>query len=225
MKKLSILSNIGWQSKLADLIIVIVGITIAFKLNTWNETKKVNAEAADYLTSFLEENANNLNELWSALEYSNSVKKDLDSLSHLLFTGNYDDERIQTFIASMMGLANFSPSVTTMENINSSGEFGLLKESALRKSLIDTYNSYQVTSKLQNLLSDYINSYLTPFLMNKVSFRDFSSLGSDYRRDPLLENIVFGYEVLLIQIITSYNENIDQVVHLNNVLKAASNKI
>ena len=90
----------------------------------------------------------------------------------------------------MMGLANFKPSVTTMDNITSSGDFALIKTSELRTSLINTYNTYSFTEELQRLLSEFVNMYLTPFLMNNVSFSDFSSIENDYRSNPLLENIV-----------------------------------
>ncbi len=36
--------KIDWKSKFIDLLIVIVGISIAFKLNTWNESNKANRE-------------------------------------------------------------------------------------------------------------------------------------------------------------------------------------
>ena len=69
IKKLNLNFKIDWQSKIIDLLIVIVGISIAFKLNTWNESIQSNIEFNNYLESFYEENSRNMSQLNSALEF------------------------------------------------------------------------------------------------------------------------------------------------------------
>ena len=83
--------NINWESKIIDFLIVIIGITIAFKLNTWNES------------------------------------------------------------------------------ITASREFRLVKEIEVKKIIVNTYNSYNTTLNLENLLSDYVNKYLIPFFIEMPS--------------------------------------------------------
>ena len=61
----------------------------------------------------------------------------------------------------MPALADFHPSLTTMENITASGEFELISDIELRKKIIDTYNSYKTTSQLEGLIFDFVNQYLT----------------------------------------------------------------
>jgi len=223
MKKIKLNLNIDWKSKLVDLLIVIIGITIAFKLNTWNESIKTKAEAKDYIESFYEENITNKTNLSSALEFSESTKKDIDTLKQILLSKNYGDQRIKILTASMMALANYSPSITTMENITASGEFKLIKDIELRKQIIKTYNSYNVTLKLEDLLSDYVNKYVTPFYFENIRFSDFSSISSDFIKEPLFENIVFGYEVLLRQQIKGYQDNLEEIRMLNEKLTNANN--
>lgn len=223
MKKIKLNFNIDWRSKFIDLLIVIIGITIAFKLNTWNESIRTNLEAKDYIESFYEENRTNETSLSSALEFSESNKKNIDTLKQILISKKYDDKRIKTLAASMMALANYSPSISTMENITASGEFKLIKDIELRKQIIDTYNSYNVTLKLEGILSDYVDKYVTPFFFENVSFSDFSSLRSDFIKEPLFENIVFGYEILLNQQIKGYQNNLDEVKLLNQKLTTANN--
>ena len=183
MKKIKMNLNIDWRSKIIDLLIVIVGISIAFKLNTWNETIKMELEEQDYIESFYEENTANEINLVSALEFSESNKADIDTLKQILATKNYLDKRIKILAASMMGLASYNPSIITMENITA-----------------------------------YINEYLTPFFFDNVRFSDFSSIHSNFIKDPLFENIVFGYEVLLSQQISGYQDNLEKIKLLNNQL-------
>ncbi len=223
MKKIKLNLNIDWKSKLIDLLIVIAGITIAFKLNTWNESIKTDLEAKDYIESFYEENIVNEENLVSALEFAESSKKNIDTLKQILLSKNYTDQRIKILTASMMGLASYSPSITTMENITASGEFELIKDTELRKKIIITYNTYSTTLKLEGLLSDYLNTYVTPFFLDNVRFSDFSSIHSDFVKEPLFENIVFGYEVLLNQQIKGYQDNLVKIKLLNENLNTANN--
>lgn len=210
--------NIDWQSKIIDLLIVIVGITIAFKLNTWNESRKTDSKSQNYLENFQEENNANLANLVSALEFSELIEEDIDSLQQILLSKNYTDKRIETLSSSMMGLASFNPSTTTMENIMASGEFELIKNIELRKNIISTYNAYKTTKQLEQLLTDYVNTYLTPYFIDNVRFKDFSSIHSNYIEDPKFENMIIGYGVLLDQQIKGYQNNLEKVKQLNEKL-------
>jgi len=211
--------KINWKSKIIDLLIVIAGISIAFKLNTWNESNKANREISEYLMSFQEESARNKASLSSALEYSVSIKKNLDSLKTLLIEKKYTNKNIKNYTSSLMGLSNFIPLTTTMDNITASGQFGLIKNAELKKSLIDTYTTYKSSIKMDDILIDYVDKYLTPYFFDNVRFSDFSAIREDFIKNPRFENIVFGYEVLLNQQIVHYENALEQIDDLLNTIQ------
>ncbi len=221
MKKLKFNFKVDWKSKLIDLIIVIIGISIAFKLNNWNDSIKTEQEAKGYIENFFEENKANTKSLEAAIRFSRTNKNDIDTLKHLLLTGNYADERIKSLIASMMSLSDFAPSTSTMEDITASGKFGMIKDIELRKSIIDTYNAYQTTAKLENIISDYVNDYVTPYFFDHVRFSDFTPIHSDFTRDPIFENIVLGYDVLFSQLVSGYQRNMEKQKQLDAQLTSA----
>lgn len=222
IKKLNRNFKIDWQSKIVDLLIVIVGISIAYKLNTWNESLQSNIEFKNYLESFYEENSTNMSQLNSALEFSKTHQSNIDTLQKILLSGNYKDSRIENLSASLMIITSYSPSTTTMENIIASGEFELIKNIELRKRIIKTYNAYKNTKQLENLMNDYVNQYVTPYFFEHVRFSNFSSLGSEFIEDPKFENVVIGYGVLLNQQLQGYQSNLEKVNELNEKLLAES---
>jgi len=219
MRKINWNFNVDWKSKLLDLLIVIIGITIAFQLNNWNDSRKIHNEEKAYRVSFYEESKINQENLAAALEFSISAKKDVGTLKTILLNKNYSDERIKPLIASLMAMASFNPITTTMENITASGEFDLITDIELRKNIIATYNGFKNSTKLESLLQEYVNTYLTPFLLHNIQFSDFTSINSDYVKDPMFENIVLGYEALLSQQINGYKTNLDKLNQFNNRLK------
>ena len=159
-----------------------------------------------------------------ALEFTLKSKDIIDNLKQILLSKEYQDDRILNLSTTMMSLSDFNPSLVTMENIMASGEFELINDIELRKQIISTYHTYEGTSKLEELLMNYINTYLTPFFFNNIRFSDFSSINADFVKDPLFENIVFGYEVLLNQQIKGYKTSLEEVKLLAINLTIAINK-
>jgi hypothetical protein len=222
MKRPKLNFKIDWKAIIIELLIVIIGISIAFKLNNWNESKKTELEVKEYIRSFYDENHANQESLISALKFTKSNKTGIDTLKVILLSKNKSDERIKSLIANMMGIANYTPLTTTMQNISSSGEFDLIKDIELRKDLIETYSAYKRTAKLETIISDYINDYVTPFLFENLLFSDFSYLNGDFIKDPIFENIVIGYDVLLNQLINGYEQNLIKLNELNEKLTTAN---
>lgn len=96
MKK--ILVNIQWADKLIDLLVVIVGITIAFSLNNWNNNRRDNKLKTTYLSSLhndLKKDSANL-----ASAHSEILKEQnlLDTLFYLV--SQEDTERANVIGAS-----------------------------------------------------------------------------------------------------------------------------
>lgn len=222
MKKTKKKLKIDWKSKLIDLLIVIIGITIAFQLNNLNESSKSKTQEKDYLKSFYKENRDNESSLSLALEFAFNTKNDIDSLKQILLSKNYEDDRIKNLSASMMALSDFNPSLITMENITASGDFELISNFEYREKIIDTYNSYQTTSQLEGILSDYVNQYVTPFFFENVRFSDFTSLKENFIKKPEFENIVLGYDALLTQKLKGYEVNLEKLKELNQLLTTAN---
>ena len=224
MKKTKKNLKIDWKSKFIDLLIVIIGITIAFQLNNLNESTKSKAKENNYLKSFYEENRDNESNLTLALEFTLKAKNEIDSLKQLLLSKDYQDVRIIALAANMMVSSNFKPTLITMENITASGDFELISNFEYREKLIDTYNSYQTTSQLESILSDYVNQYVTPFFFENVRFSDFSSLRENFTKELEFENIVLGYDALLTQKLKGYEVSIVKLRTLNQLLTTANIK-
>jgi hypothetical protein len=64
-------------------------------LNNWNENRKLTNKEFAYISSFLDENLTNQENLSLALDFSRSTKKDIDSLKSRLLNESYSDIEIQ----------------------------------------------------------------------------------------------------------------------------------
>ncbi len=100
-----------------------------------------------------------------------------------------------------------------MENIIAYGEFDFIKNVELRKSIMDTYNSYETISKLEENCSNYVNEYITPYFFDNIRFSNYSPVNPDLVSRSHFENIVFGYQVLLQQKINDYEVHLSRMKH------------
>ncbi len=71
-------AKIDWKDSFVQLIIVTLGILIAFALNSWNETRKEKKLSQLYLDGLKEELLLNKKELEAKLEYHTNILKGLD---------------------------------------------------------------------------------------------------------------------------------------------------
>ncbi len=216
--------KINWRSKIIDLLIVIIGISVAFKLNTWNESIAANKEAQDHINSFYEETEINKAKLVGALEFSETSKQHNDTLKEITVAKDFADSRFKDLVLKMLGLSSLDASTTTMENITASGEFGLIKDTELRRLLISTYNSYKRTLKVETLLFTYVNDRVSPFVFENFSFNGATIEDATVAEGPLFQNIVFVYGVLLDQQIRGYQNTLERMEQLELKLGTATDR-
>ncbi|UII20903.1 hypothetical protein [Fulvivirga ligni] len=213
-------STIDWKSKLLDLLIVIIGITIAFKLNTWNESIKENSELKNYLQSFKEENDENIDNLASIIEICKNKKQDIDS-GRVVLTSDTKlaNADIYGLSKNLMTFAQFYPNNTTMENIKASGQFELLQKVDIRNQIISTYAAFDNAVAMEKLLLDYSTDFVTPFFFDNFNFFEKNKSNTEALRNFKFINLYMGYIMLLDQQIRGYETSLRQAQELDQKLK------
>lgn len=223
MKKL--LVSIDWKSKIIDLFIVVIGISIAFRLNSWKDDRQCDQTEKYYLESFIRENTNNKTALLRSLNYCDSVSHNIDTLIHLLRIKEKNDWWMKRLTLSMTAQGDYAPSTTILNNISVSSEFATIQDPDLREQIISTYNSHGATLKLQGILSEFVTNQVTPFLWKNIRYGTSKYGDYDFRKDPIFENLVNGYQLLLKQQMKGYKKNLAEITWLEEVLNARAEKV
>ncbi len=217
--------TMDWKSKLVDLLIVIIGITLAFRLNSWSESKKQNRLINDYLNSFSVENQSNIDDLNTVLGQSNSQQAKIDTLKQIMLKEAYYDRRLTLMTPSLLNSINYRPSIITMENVKESGDFELIKNYQLRKKIIIAYESLQNLKEQEVVLRDYVKNLIRPYFFEKIRYRDFypvddASFVSDHR----FENMIIGYGILLKKQTRAYKDVMSKLQNLKEGLESNSKR-
>lgn len=208
-----------------DLFIVVIGITIAFRLNTWREDIKCNQTEKYYLESFLKENAQNRARLTACMSYCDSVGRNLDTLHFLLRSGEKNDWWMKRLTLSMAAYGDYTPSATILNNISVSAEFATIQDPDLREQVISTYNAHDATLNAQRIHARFVTDQVTPFLWKNIRYSTSQYGEYDFRKDPIFENLVNGCRMLMNRQMDAYRKDLDQIDRLHEALKARAEKL
>ncbi|MFH6768287.1 DUF6090 family protein [Gaetbulibacter aquiaggeris] len=190
------LLNEGKTSKyfkyaIGEIVLVVIGILIALQINNWNEKQKEQGKEQQILISLREEFKQNIKEL----EFDHDVN--LSCINAIVMLLNFDETKsfetktIDSLIGKIFNFATFDARQGVMNDIISSGNLELIKDSNLR------YVLNQWTGELDDYEDDavirreyWINN-VPPILYKFLPLRnaDATMDREDYKRDILIPRI------------------------------------
>ncbi|MGD1840782.1 MAG: hypothetical protein ACFB0B_07790 [Thermonemataceae bacterium] len=220
MKKLKLKFKIDWKAKIADLLIVIIGITLAFRLDAWNEDRKARKQLNHYLSSFQDETRENIKVLKKVIAIATVRKQEVDTLRALLRKQRYGDRRLGLLSSKLTNTIDYRPTTITIEYIQESDGWGLIRDFRLRKNIIDAYNALEDLEKMEQGTQVYINSFVTPFFFNNIRYSNFYPVNDrEFITDHRLENVIIGYQFKLIYQLQNYALVLEQLQRLEKDLR------
>jgi len=213
-------NKIDWSNHLVELIVVFIGITLAFMLNNWREDYTDRQMAEKYINSFHDDIASDHAQLDSIIDSNENklkrINKFVKSLKNKKSTIN-EAERIMTDMAE---INPFYPKINTYESIKNSGNLNILTNYEIKEKLIQYYQSLEEKKLLEEMNMLYINNYIIPFIHHNADFLNQRIINRSVLTDHNFTNLVLGYYQFLIQIIDNYNN----IFKLNKELKEVLTK-
>ncbi len=150
---------------IGEIFLVVIGILIALSINNWNEQRKNHSLEKRYIselrydlqkdsiaiqdmikTSDVQLRSKRL--LFMFLENHSDYKMD-DGFKTSLQELIYEEENVSDSIGShfnklWLSTYNFAPNKTTLAEMTSTGNIGLISNREVRRAVLETYNEYEV---------------------------------------------------------------------------------
>jgi len=177
-----------------EIILVVIGILIALSINNWNQTRLDKLRSIDYHERLMEDinfsisQSNNVNDVGQA-----TLEAIVKSIA-LLEKGNIEtEEERAVFQHALVWYSRINyqiPNISTLDEMESSGDLGLIYNTQLRNDLVkfkgylknvdDIFNKLGQAINISNLTFDkYLTSIVDPKSLN-VSFKyNFEEMASD----------------------------------------------
>ena len=132
--------KVNWISHTIELFVVIIGISIAFALNSWNEGRKEAALERQFLQSFVTEMDKDLLDLEQSIDTFSYYLEMNNRLLALMNGDIRNTDSIFHYLLGVMAISEFHPHDNTYESLKVSGNLNIIRNFDLRFKIIDLYN-------------------------------------------------------------------------------------
>ncbi|SDL28823.1 hypothetical protein SAMN05421823_105113 [Catalinimonas alkaloidigena] len=177
LRSINFLKGIKWGDKLIDIVVVVLGITIVFWLNTWGEARKNQATEQSYLKRLQYDLVQDSTDLADILEGMDTIAFSIERMLRLAPHAEAADS-VATYFNFMMGRDEFVflPEEYTYRALQQSGDIGLIQSDSTLKYLAELCKYYEALQ----LMSDI--AYRLQFEELRTYFRNY-----DMRREHLVD--------------------------------------
>jgi hypothetical protein len=163
--------KISWKDQFLNLLVVVIGITAAFQMDNWKEGRKHRSSEKVYLENLINELKIDLGELDTLIEIHKMEIRALQNVKNL--SENVDlssnPDSLQNWLNYMIFTLPFKPQNTTWHALNATGNFEIISDFNLRKTLIDVYDQYYIGIKQwDQAVQKHVDNYTFPYVVKNV---------------------------------------------------------
>ncbi len=145
---------------IGEIILVVIGILIALQINTWNQNRLEKIKSQAYYQRIIEDLDLMMASMNNEITRSKKVEQHIVSALKTIESGQLTKDNKDSLDFTLKNYYRFVPidaDLKSIEELKSSGQYGLIQNKDLRKS-IDNYTSYlSLYSKISDKISDDVN--------------------------------------------------------------------
>jgi len=131
---------------IGEIALVMIGILLALQVSNWNEANKSRILEKRYLSELILDLQKDSLVISNDVILADAQKYYKEKLIDIFNTEkNYIEDSLNIYFNSQwQANYSFNPITTTLDEMKSTGNIGLIKNSDLRRSILETYNNYEV---------------------------------------------------------------------------------
>jgi len=174
-----------------EIFIVIVGISIAFWVNSWGEERKERALETEFLKTLRSELATDSLAFAGQIESNAVVMDRLERFVEICRTEDYDNDSIPWFVGNFLNRYNWILNTNTYDMLKSGGNLDIISDFELRNEISSFYQvrGFQ-TSKILEVLQGFADNQMNPYLTKKTDYFISYNPKRDFIRDTEFQNLL-----------------------------------
>ncbi|WP_020533485.1 DUF6090 family protein [Flexithrix dorotheae] len=184
------IKKLNWKYAIGEIIIVIIGISIAFSLNNWNEERKKEVERIKYLESFKMDLDDEINHLRENIETFENKISSIQGLFPFLYGKQAGRDTVVNDVFELANVVIYNPHDVTYNALINSGDLGIFDNFELKRA-IEYHYANQVQVKLDYKRQNSImENYFGDFMIYNLDYGKIRSGDYSFIDDKLLKNII-----------------------------------
>ncbi|WP_204346776.1 DUF6090 family protein [Psychroserpens algicola] len=180
----------GFRYATGEILIVIVGISIAFSMNKCADNRKDEATKNQYLTNIRNDIAIDKENLTANLAEIGSKIQTLNEVLPLINTDNPEKLKSLRHIFSLFSLVEFYPKDITYQTMINSGDFKLIDNFELKAAIETHYAAYKKILKDYERQEIIHRDYLGAYLMDYADYDAMRQGAFGFKNEQKFKNIL-----------------------------------
>ena len=175
---------------IGEIILVVIGILIALQLNTQKEENKLADQETTYLKRLLSDNQQDLRSFSEYIKDFEKGKNAVAALSTALNRPSKDSVLVQAAIdyyEYATGFPYFPISKSTFQDLSSTGNLTVIKNSQLRDKIVQHYDHLEYMQKRIRLSTEWVLPLDGPFYLKTHAMKLDSSVVFLYPNSSYIE--------------------------------------
>ena len=213
--------NLSLQGIILEIIIVIIGISIAFWLNNWGEERKERALEVEYMKAWRGELASDSTIFLYQIERTETQVEHLQRFCDILRAKEYDNDSIPWFVGMFLNRNNWIVNSNTYETLKNSGKLDIISDFEFRAEISLFYRIRTLqTEEMLNLVQRFSENHMDKYLTQNTDYFISNSPDNSFVRDTEFQNLLALWTELHAQKGAVYKETVNDITHLISKLDA-----
>ena len=204
---------------IGEIVLVVIGILIALKINNWNNVQIEKLEEIKTYTDVKEQIQQNLEEI-TKLESLNAYYKSLYDRGNRIIS-NKQYKSIDTLAYIAMNLSQYSDfhgNDNLYESLVNSGDIKLIKNSDIQKKLQNLESTYRYINKLEDIQWEIIIMELSPELKGVINYSNFQIVKPEKLFSVELQNIIIESIYITAGKDSIYNRALNEIKTIDSLI-------
>ncbi len=185
-------NKIDWLNHGLEFFVVIIGILIAFQLNTCSTEKEQDELVDTHLTQIIKETEFNRLNFTKAIEHCQSNLSKLDTIFQLMATNN-NRKKINRLAIELLNLGGVYIRKNAYSNLTQSADIRFMKDFEQKSKIINLYEYYIWVEAFDEISMNLYNSDFYPYLKENFDLVASSIQSDDVYNSKLFKNILVAY--------------------------------
>lgn len=198
--------KIDWLNHFLEFIVVVIGILLAFQLNTCSEKKKEKKLIIEHINNIIDETQLNKSLLQNSIKNSEKLIATLDSTIQLTEKDTLDVYKIHPLTLQLLSLDYIYIKKNAYNSLVQSGDIRFLEQSELQNDIVSLYEYYGWLEGLDNNSRITYNENYLPYATNNFDLINYKPQEKSIYKNKLFRNYLSVYKFSIVFRLQKQNE-------------------
>ena len=219
--KLQKIREYDWRKLFFELIVVFLGVTAGFLLNSWHLQKQDQKLEQKYISGFLQDVKTNSDELEKSISSDSLWLNQVLPQIELVKAGTITVDSANAILIKIASISKIEFQTSTYEDITNSGKLNIINDFEMRKKIVDYHVALSGVNFIDGYFYSYFSDFVMPFIFSNFSVLDGQLANFEAIKTTQFSNVIAGYISMVQQRKAAYEDVLEKSITLTAELEGA----